>query len=686
MRPDLSKITLASLHTKKDQDPKKLAHLPFIAGVPPFLRGTHGAMYLTRPWTIRQYAGFSTAEASNAFYKNNLAAGQKGLSIAFDLATHRGYDSDHPRVTGDVGMAGVAIDTVQDMERLFEGIPLAEMSVSMTMNGAVIPILAFFILAAERQGLAPEQLKGTIQNDILKEFLVRNTYIYPPEPSMRIIADIFSYTARQMPRFNSISISGYHMLEAGATPELELAYTLADGLEYVRCGIRAGLDIDDFAPRLSFFWGIGMDHYTEVAKMRAGRLLWAKLLKEFDPKDPRSMMLRAHSQTSGWSLAAQDPLNNIARTTIEALSAILGHTQSLHTNSFDEALALPTAYSAGIARRTQQILRDEFGLCDLIDPLGGSDHVEQETERLVEAAWGHIQEIEKKGGMAKAIIEGIPKAKIEEAATLRQAALDSDREVRVGVNTFRLENEMEHETLEVDNKQVLQQQVLKLRKHRAERDQVAVKAALEALEAAAADPQQNLLQVAINAARSGATLGELSNAMEAVFGRYEQTSALVRGVYSGAIGDSERYQDAAALVEKFRRQEGRSPRVLMAKVGQDGHDRGLQVISSGFADLGFDVVQSPMFLSPEEVAANAVKAKVDIIGLSTMTGAHKTLVPVMMKSLKALGRTDIMVVLGGIIPIKDHETLKNLGVAAIYGPGTRLTKAAASILKGMTHD
>jgi methylmalonyl-CoA mutase len=667
-----------------------LPQLDYAAGVPPFLRGPYGSMYILRPWTIRQYAGFSTAEASNAFYKRNLAAGQKGLSVAFDLPTHRGYDSDHPRVPGDVGMAGVAIDSVDDMKVLFDGIPLGEMSVSMTMNGAVIPIMAFYIVAAEEQGVPPEKLRGTIQNDILKEFMVRNTYIYPPRPSMRLIADIFRYTAERMPLFNSISVSGYHMQEAGAPADLELAYTLADGLEYVRTGLAAGLDIDAFAPRISFFWGIGMDHLMEVAKLRAGRLMWAELIRDFGPANPKSMALRTHSQTSGWSLAEQDPFNNVARTTVEALGAALGHTQSLHTNALDEAIALPTDFSARIARNTQLILQEETGITRVVDPWGGSYAVEWLTDQLVRRARTHLAEIEELGGMAKAIETGLPKMRIEEAAARKQARIDAGTDVLVGVNRFRTDAPSDIEILSIDNSAVRRSQVERLEALRAERDPDAVRAALEALEAGAraAGPDgdgpsdgPNLLALAVDAARARATLGEISDALERVFGRYRAVIRSISGVYAKEIDMDERFRRALDLADRFADLEGRRPRILVAKLGQDGHDRGAKVIATSFADLGFDVDIGPLFQTPAEVARQAVENDVHVVGVSSLAGGHKALVPEVVAELQAAGREDIMVICGGVIPEQDYEALYEAGAVGIFGPGTVIAEAAAEILE-----
>ena len=651
----------------------------FSAGIPPFLRGPYATMYCARPWTIRQYAGFSTAEESNAFYRRNLAAGQKGLSVAFDLATHRGYDSDNPRVTGDVGKAGVAIDTVEDMKMLFDQIPLDQMSVSMTMNGAVIPVMAFYIVAAEEQGVAPEKLSGTIQNDILKEFMVRNTYIYPPAQSMRIIADIFEYTSSKMPRFNSISISGYHMHEAGATAELELAFTLADGLEYVRTGIAAGIDIDSFAPRLSFFWGIGMNFFKEIAKMRAARVLWAKLIKEFKPKNNKSMALRTHSQTSGYSLTAQDPFNNITRTTIEALAATLGHTQSLHTNALDEAIALPTDYSAKIARNTQIFLQKETNITKVVDPLGGSHYVEKLTEELLHKAWEIIEEIEAMGGMSKAIEEGYPKLKIEEAAAQKQARIDSGAESIIGVNKFLTEEKADIEILKVDNEQVRLAQIERIDQIKATRDPDKVSLALTRLTKGAAG-NENILDLAIEAARSRATLGEISLALEEVFGRFQAVNRTISGVYSSTIKDNEDFKKAQELSDQFEELDGRRPRIMIAKMGQDGHDRGAKVIATSFADLGFDVDIGPLFQTPKEVAKQAIENDVHLIGASSLAGGHSTLIPELVEELKEIGRPDILVVAGGIIPEQDHQELYDKGVVEIFGPGTIIAKAAIKIL------
>ncbi len=667
----------------RPEDLEDVHHLHFAAGIPPYLRGPYGSMYTVRPWTIRQYAGFSTAEESNAFYRRNLAAGQKGLSVAFDLATHRGYDSDHPRVKGDVGKAGVAIDTVEDMKILFDGIPLDKMSVSMTMNGAVIPIMAFYIVAAEEQGVALNQLSGTIQNDILKEFMVRNTYIYPPGPSMRIIADIFAYTAANMPRFNSISISGYHMHEAGATADIELAYTLADGLEYIRSGLRAGLKIDDFAPRLSFFWAIGMNHFMEIAKLRAGRMLWAKLVKQFDPQNPKSMALRTHCQTSGWSLTEQDPFNNVARTAVEALAAAFGGTQSLHTNSLDEAVALPTDFSAKIARDTQKYLQQDTDITRVVDPWAGSYYVEYLTDRLARRAWTLIEEVEALGGMAKAIEEGLPKLRIEEAATRKQARIDSGQDKIVGVNIFPPEQEVQIDILEVDNTVVREAQIKRLQQVRTERNDQQVKNALNALSEAARSGDGNLLDLAVKAARERATLGEISDALEAHFGRYRATTRSLSGVYSNEIKMNEDFKTARALTDRFAELEGRRPRIMIAKLGQDGHDRGAKVIATSFADLGFDVDIGPLFQTPAEAARQAAENDVHILGISSLAAGHKTLVPEAIAALRELGREDIMVVVGGVIPAQDYDFLYETGVIGVFGPGTVIARAATQILELM---
>ena len=664
-------------------DIKNLNHTSYVAGLPPYLRGPYSSMYVLRPWTIRQYAGFSTAEDSNAFYRKNLAAGQKGLSVAFDLATHRGYDSDHPRVFGDVGKAGVAIDSVEDMKILFDKIPLDTMSVSMTMNGAVLPIMAFYIVSAIEQGVDLKQLSGTIQNDILKEFMVRNTYIYPPSPSMKIIGDIFKYTSKKMPKFNSISISGYHMHEAGASAELELAYTLADGLEYVKKGIDAGLAIDDFAPRLSFFWGIGMNHFMEIAKMRAARLLWAKIIKKFNPKNPKSMALRTHCQTSGWSLTEQDPYNNVARTCIEALSAVQGGTQSLHTNSLDEAIALPSEHAAKIARNTQLFIQQETDITRSIDPWGGSYYVENLTNELTNKAWKLIEEIEELGGMTKAIETGLPKMKIEEAAAKRQARIDSGKEMIIGVNSYISGNESEIDTLEIDNSEVRLSQIERLTKIKSKRDSNKVKKALIDLENCAADGNGNLLEFAVEAAKHRATLGEISSALEKTFGRYKATIRTISGIYSSELMNNKNYNEAYETAKKFEKIVGRRPRIMIAKMGQDGHDRGAKIVATSFADIGFDVDIGPLFQTPEEAAKQAVENDVHILGISSLAAGHKSLVPAVIKALNDLGRKDIMVVVGGVIPKKDYDILFNDGVAAIFGPGTNISNAAQDIIKIM---
>lgn len=664
-----------------EKDIEGLEHLKFQAGTPPYLRGPYASMYTVRPWTIRQYAGFSTAEESNAFYRRNLAAGQKGLSVAFDLATHRGYDSDHPRVVGDVGKAGVAIDSVEDMKRLFDQIPLDKMSVSMTMNGAVIPILAFFIVAAEEQGVSPAQLTGTIQNDILKEFMVRNTYIYPPAQSMRIVADIFRYTSEHMPRFNSISISGYHMHEAGAPADIELAYTLADGLEYIRTGMAAGLKIDDFAPRLSFFWAIGMNHFMEVAKMRAGRLLWAEIVQQFNPQNAKSMALRTHCQTSGWSLTEQDPFNNVARTCIEALAAAFGGTQSLHTNALDEAIALPTDFSARIARNTQLYLQEETDICKAVDPWGGSHYVERLTHELMERARKHLKEIEDLGGMAKAIETGLPKMRIEEAATKKQARIDASHDVIVGVNRYTTEDATVIEIRDVDNSAVREQQVRQLQEVKAQRDEVACQQALKAVEDCARSGEGNLLEKAVEAARKRATLGEISSAMENVFDRYKATVRSISGVYSEEVKNDKDFQQARALCEEFAALAGRRPRIMVAKMGQDGHDRGAKVIATAFADIGFDVDIGPLFQTPEEAAKQAVENDVHVLGVSSLAGGHKTLVPQVIEALQKNGRGDVLVVAGGVIPQQDYDYLYERGVVGVFGPGTRIAQAAGHILE-----
>ena len=659
---------------------RKLSHQAYHSGTPPFLRGPYSTMYLSRPWTIRQYAGFSTAKASNEFYRKNLAAGQKGLSVAFDLPTHRGYDSDHKRVTGDVGKAGVAIDTVEDMKVLFDQIPLDKMSVSMTMNGAVIPVMAFYIVAAMEQGVDLKSLSGTIQNDILKEFMVRNTYIYPPSHSMRLIGDIFQYTSKYMPKFNSISISGYHMHEAGASAELELAYTLADGLEYIRTGINAGLAIDDFAPRLSFFWGIGMNHFREVAKMRAARLLWARIIKDFNPKNPKSMALRTHSQTSGWSLTEQDPYNNVTRTCVEAISAVLGGTQSLHTNSLDEAIALPSEYAAKIARNTQLFIQKETDITKMIDPWGGSEYVEKLTEEIALNAWDLIKEVEDLGGMTKAIESGLPKMRIEEAAAIRQARIDSNKELIIGVNSYQSKTEPDIETLEVDNKKVIESQVERLKEIKNNRDHIKVQKALDAITRCAKDQDGNLLELAVNAAKERATLGEISNAMEQVFGRYQATIKTISGVYSSELMNDENYIEALDLAKQFESKSGRRPRIMVAKMGQDGHDRGAKIVATSFADIGFDVDVGPLFQTPFEAAKQAIENDVHIIGISSLAAGHKTLVPEVIKELKKQKREDIMVIVGGVIPKKDYDYLFDEGVAAVFGPGTNIPKAAQKII------
>jgi methylmalonyl-CoA mutase len=658
-----------------------MEHLNYAAGLPPFLRGPYSTMYVMSPWTIRQYAGFSTAEESNAFYRRNLAAGQKGLSVAFDLATHRGYDSDHERVVGDVGKAGVAIDSILDMKILFDHIPLDKMSVSMTMNGAVLPILAFYIVAAEEQGFPMECLTGTIQNDILKEFMVRNTYIYPPLPSMKIIADIFEFTAKNMPKFNSISISGYHMQEAGATADIELAYTLADGLEYIRAGINAGMDIDSFAPRLSFFWAVGMNHFMEIAKMRAARLLWAKIVKQFNPKNPKSMALRTHSQTSGWSLTEQDPFNNVTRTCVEALAAALGHTQSLHTNSLDEAIALPTDFSARIARNTQLYLQEETSICKSVDPWAGSYYLESLTHEITHKAWALIKEVEKLGGMAKAIETGVPKMRIEEASARKQARIDSGKDKIIGVNVFRLDKEDPIEILEVDNSAVRESQINRLQKLKKERNPEEVKVALEALTRSAQTGEGNLLALSIDAARKRATLGEISSALEKIYGRYKAVIRSISGVYSSESRDSEDFKTARELADKFSALEGRRPRIMIAKMGQDGHDRGAKVVATGYADIGFDVDIGPLFQTPAEAAKQAVENDVHILGVSSLAAGHKTLVPQVIEELKKLGRDDILVIVGGVIPPQDYDFLYQSGAVAIFGPGTVISQAAIKLLE-----
>jgi methylmalonyl-CoA mutase len=677
-------ITVPSEFSPKDIS--GLPHIHFAAGIPPFLRGPYSTMYSIRPWTIRQYAGFSTAEESNAFYRRNLAAGQKGLSVAFDLATHRGYDSDHPRVVGDVGKAGVAIDSAEDMKILFDQIPLDQMSVSMTMNGAVIPILAFYIIAAEEQGVKPEQLSGTIQNDILKEFMVRNTYIYPPQPSMKIIADIFQYTAQHMPKYNSISISGYHMQEAGATADLELAYTLADGWEYLKTGVKAGLDIDDFAPRLSFFWGIGMNYFMEIAKLRAGRLLWAKIVQKFHPKSDKSLALRTHCQTSGWSLTEQDPFNNVTRTAVEALSAVMGGTQSLHTNSLDEAIALPTDFSARIARNTQLILQEETGITKVVDAWGGSFYVEYLTDKLAKRAWELIEEVEELGGMAKAIEAGLPKLRIEEAAAKKQARIDSGKDIIVGVNRFQVDEESGIEVRDVDNQAVRESQVARLKEIKAKRNQSEVDESLKAITNAARSGKGNLLELAIEAARKRATLGEISDAMEVAFGRHQAQTKSITGVYAAEVKNQDSFQKAIALSDEFAEMEGRRPRIMVAKMGQDGHDRGAKVIATGFADLGFDVDIGPLFQTPQEVAEQAIENDVHVVGASSLAAGHKTLIPQLIQALEDLGRPDIMVVAGGVIPAKDYDFLFKVGVAEVFGPGTVLSEAAIKILKKLMEE
>ncbi len=710
MRPDFSKVDLRSVessrqsfadwekenHIEKNwktpeqidvkpaygkKDLEGMEHLNYAAGIAPFLRGPYSTMYVMRPWTIRQYAGFSTAEESNAFYRRNIAAGQKGLSCAFDLATHRGYDSDHERVVGDVGKAGVAIDSILDMKILFDQIDLGQMSVSMTMNGAVLPILSFYIIAAEEQGVSQEKLQGTIQNDILKEFMVRNTYIYPPLPSMKIIADIFEYTSKNMPKFNSISISGYHMQEAGATADIELAYTLADGLEYLRAGVKAGMSVDDFAPRLSFFWASGMNHFMEIAKMRAARMLWAKIVSQFNPKNPKSLALRTHTQTSGWSLTEQDPFNNVARTCIEALGAALGHTQSLHTNALDEAIALPTDFSARIARNTQIYLQEETDICRVVDPWAGSYYIETLTHELAHRAWGHIQEVERLGGMAKAIESGVPKMRIEEASARKQSRIDSNVDTIVGINKYRLAHEDPIETLEVDNTAVRKAQIERLAKLRAERDSDAVNAALDALTRCAETGEGNLLELSIDAARKRASLGEISYALEKVFGRYKAKINLISNVYSSQTKESDAFKRAQELTDKFAKLEGRRPRIMVAKMGQDGHDRGAKVVATGYADMGFDVDMGPLFQTPAEAAKQAVENDVHIFGASSLAAGHKTLLPQVIEELKKLGRDDIMVVAGGVIPPQDYDFLFKAGVAAVFGPGTPVSQSAIKMME-----
>ncbi|MGG2073294.1 methylmalonyl-CoA mutase [Lysinibacillus irui] len=672
-------IEIKDIYTKEDI--KEAKHLNDVAGIAPNTRGPYPTMYVARPWTVRQYAGFSTAEESNAFYKRNLAMGQKGLSVAFDLATHRGYDSDHPRVTGDVGKAGVAIDSVEDMKILFDQIPLDQMSVSMTMNGAVLPVLAFYIVAAEEQGVTPEKLAGTIQNDILKEYMVRNTYIYPPAMSMKIIADIFEYTAKYMPKFNSISISGYHIQEAGATNDIELAYTLADGLEYVRTGLKAGIDIDAFAPRLSFFWAIGMNYYMEVAKMRAARRIWAQMMSTFNPKNPKTLALRTHSQTSGWSLTEQDPFNNVARTLIEANASAMGHTQSLHTNALDEAIALPTDFSARIARNTQLFLQEETAMTKVIDPWGGSYYVEKLTEEITKSAWALIEEIEALGGMAKAIETGLPKMKVEEAAAKRQAKIDSKTETIVGVNKYRLAKEEPIDILDIDNTIVRQKQIERLEAMKAARDEAEVQKHLARLTKAAQDGEENLLAVAVDAARARASLGEISDAIEAVSGRHKAVIRSISGVYSANFSDEEQIAEVKQMTEEFLENEGRRPRILVAKMGQDGHDRGAKVVATGYADLGFDVDISPLFMTPAEAAQMAVENDVHVIGVSSLAAGHKTLVPELVAELEKLGRGDIIIIVGGVIPAQDYEFLYNAGAVAIFGPGTVIPVSAQKIIE-----
>jgi methylmalonyl-CoA mutase len=703
MKPDFSKINIKAagssskkLNVETDwttpelikvkpaytaEDLVGMEHLNYAAGVAPYLRGPYSTMYVMQPWTIRQYAGFSTAEESNAFYRRNLAAGQKGLSVAFDLATHRGYDSDHERVVGDVGKAGVAIDSILDMKILFDQIPLNKMSVSMTMNGAVLPVLAFYIVAALEQGAKLEELSGTIQNDILKEFMVRNTYIYPPEMSMRIIGDIFEFTSQKMPKFNSISISGYHMQEAGATADIEMAYTLADGLEYLRTGTKAGLDIDAFAPRLSFFWAIGMNHFMEIAKMRAARMLWAKIVKQFNPKNEKSMALRTHSQTSGWSLTEQDPFNNVARTAIEAMAAALGHTQSLHTNALDEAIALPTDFSARIARNTQIYIQEETNICKAVDPWAGSYFVETLTKEIADKAWKLIEEVESLGGMSKAVETGVPKMRIEEAAARKQARIDSGKDTIVGVNKYRLDKEDPLEILDIDNTAVRESQIQRLKKLKAERNNAEVQEALKAITESARTGKGNLLELSVVAAQKRATLGEISDAIENVSGRYKAVIRTISGVYASESGDDATYKEAKAMAEKFARLEGRQPRIMVAKMGQDGHDRGAKVVATGYADIGFDVDMGPLFQTPAEAAKQAVENDVHVVGVSSLAAGHKTLVPQIIAELKKLGREDIMVIAGGVIPAQDYDYLYKSGVTAIFGPGTSVPYAAKKILE-----
>jgi len=677
MTPEL--IPVKSVYTKEDLE--GLEHLNYAAGIAPYLRGPYSTMFATRPWTIRQYAGFSTAEESNAFYRRNLAAGQKGLSVAFDLATHRGYDSDHPRVVGDVGKAGVAIDSILDMKILFDNIPLNKMSVSMTMNGAVLPVLAFYIVTALEQGAKLEELAGTIQNDILKEFMVRNTYIYPPEFSMKIIADIFEYTSKYMPKFNSISISGYHMQEAGATADIEMAYTLADGLDYIRTGIKAGLSIDAFAPRLSFFWAVGMNHFMEIAKMRAARMIWAKMVKQFNPKSAKSMALRTHSQTSGWSLTEQDPYNNVGRTCIEAMAAVLGHTQSLHTNALDEAIALPTEFSARIARNTQLYIQQETEVCRSLDPWAGSYYVESLTKDLVEKAWALIEEVEKLGGMSKAIETGVPKMRIEEAAARTQGRIDSGTQAIIGVNKYRLEKEDPIDILNIDNSAVRLSQIERLNKLRAERNEAEVLVALDAITECAKTGEGNLLELAIIAAQKRASLGEISTACEKIAGRYKATIRTISGVYRSEAKNDKDFEQALVLVNQFAEKEGRQPRIMIAKMGQDGHDRGAKVVATGYADLGFDVDMGPLFQTPAEAAKQAVENDVHVLGVSSLAAGHKTLIPSVMEELKKLGREDIMVIAGGVIPAQDYQFLYDAGVVAIFGPGTSVASAGKKIME-----
>ncbi len=673
------RIEVKPLYTAKDLE--GMEHLNYAAGLPPFLRGPYSTMYVNKPWTIRQYAGFSTAEESNAFYRRNLAAGQKGLSVAFDLATHRGYDADHPRVVGDVGKAGVSICSVEDMKVLFDQIPLGKMSVSMTMNGAVLPVLAFYIVAGLEQGVKLEEMAGTIQNDILKEFMVRNTYIYPPEFSMRIIGDIFAYTSKYMPKFNSISISGYHMQEAGATNDIEMAYTLADGMDYIRTGIKAGIDVDAFAPRLSFFWAIGMNHFMEIAKMRAARMLWAKIVNQFNPKNPKSLSLRTHCQTSGWSLTEQDPFNNVARTCIEAMGAALGHTQSLHTNALDEAIALPTDFSARIARNTQIYIQEETQVCRSIDPWAGSYYVESLTNELAHKAWAHIQEVEKLGGMAKAIETGIPKLRIEEAAARKQARIDSGSDKIIGINEYRLEHEDPIEILDVDNTKVRESQIARLKELRAHRNEAAVQEALAAITHAVETKTGNLLELAVEAAKVRATLGEISDACEKIVGRYKAVIRMNTGVYSAEVKNNSQFETAKKMVAEFAKKEGRQPRIMIAKLGQDGHDRGAKVVATGYADCGFDVDMGPLFQTPEEAAKQAVENDVHVVGVSSLAAGHKTLVPQIIAELKKLGREDIVVIVGGVIPAQDYDELYRDGAMAIFGPGTPVATAAIKIME-----